>query len=127
MFAIVDNAAFQEKVQEGDALRVPLLAGKEGDTVKLDQVLLLADGDNIQVGTPTLSGATVELKIVGHGRGDKIRVVKMKRRKRYRRVHGHRQDFTDVEVVKIGGAKKTTAKKEEKPAEEKKTEKNEEV
>ena len=115
MFAIVDIAGFQEKVSEGDALRVPLLKAKEGDSMTFDSVLLVSKSDSdVTIGTPTVSGASVEVKVVGHGKGDKIRVFKMKRRKRYRRVHGHRQDYTDIEVTKIkaaGGAKKAPAAK----------------
>ncbi len=102
MFAIVDIAGFQEKVQEGDLLQVPTLDAKEGATVTFDQVLLLAKGeDNVMVGQPTVSGVMVEAKVLGHGRDDKIRVVKMRRRKRYRRVHGHRQAYTEIEIMKI--------------------------
>ena len=102
MFAIVDIAGFQEKVQEGDALRVPTLDAEEGKTVTFKDVLLVVkNDDDVILGTPTVSGATVEAKVMGHGRGDKIRVFKMKRRKRYRRLQGHRQDYTDIEVTKI--------------------------
>lgn len=122
MFAIVNIAGFQEKVQEGDKLRVPLLKTEPGKTVTFDQVLLVSKSDSdVQVGAPTVAGASVEVKVVDHGKADKIRVFKMKRRKRYRRVHGHRQDFTDVEVTKIkvgsGAAKKPAAKKEDKAEE----------
>ena len=102
MFAVVDIAGFQEKVQEGDALSVPRLDTEEGKTVTFKDVLLVAKSDDdVTVGTPTVIGAVVEAKVVGHGRGEKIRVFKMKKRKRYRRVHGHRQDYTDIEVTKI--------------------------
>jgi large subunit ribosomal protein L21 len=102
MFAIVDIKGFQEKVEEGDLLQVPLLEAKEGDTVTFDHVLLLANGeDEITVGTPTVGGASVQVKVLGHGRGAKIRVFKIQRRKRYRRVHGHRQDYTEIEITKI--------------------------
>lgn len=102
MFAIVDIAGFQEKVMEGDALSVPLLDVEEGKTVTFDTVLLVArSDDDVTVGMPTVAGASVEAKVIAHGRGEKIRVFKMRRRKRYRRVHGHRQDFTDIEITKI--------------------------
>lgn len=125
MFAIVDIAGFQEKVSEGLKLRVPTLSEEEGKTVTFDKVLLLAKSDSdVKIGTPTVSGASVEVKILSHGRGEKIRVFKMKRRKRYRRTQGHRQDFTQIEVTKIkatgGTAPKAAAPKK---AEEKKTEK----
>lgn len=102
MFAIVDIAGFQEKVEEGAKLRVPTLSEKEGGTVTFDKVLLIAKSDSdITIGTPTVSGASVEAKVLAHGNGDKIRVFKMKRRKRYRRDHGHRQGYSDIEIVKI--------------------------
>lgn len=102
MFAIVDIAGFQEKVEKGMTLRVPLLAGEAGAAVTFDRVLLLVkDGGEIVIGTPHVSGASVEATIVKHGKGEKIRVFKMRRRKRYRRTHGHRQDFTEIEVKKI--------------------------
>lgn len=102
MFAIVDIAGFQEKVEKGSKLRVPTLSEKEGGTVTFEKVLLVAKSDDdVTVGTPTVSGASVEAKILSHGRGDKIRVFKMKRRKRYRRDKNHRQGFTEIEVTGI--------------------------
>ncbi len=104
MFAIVEIAGFQEKVSKGEKLTVPLLPEKEGGTVTFNKVLLLsADGNDVKIGKPHIAGAAVEVKIVGHVRGEKIRVYKMRRRKRYRRTHGHKQDFTEVEVMKITG------------------------
>lgn len=120
MFAVVNIAGFQERVAEGDLLEVPLLDAKEGATVTFDDVLLLAKSDDdVTVGTPLVSGASVQAKVIGHGQGDKIRVFKMKRRKRYRRVHGHRQDYTEIEITKIqaSGAAKVAPKKEEKKEE----------
>lgn len=102
MFAIVDIAGFQEKVAEGDSLQVPTLNAEEGKTVTFDKVLLIAKSDDdVKIGEPYVSGAKVEVKVLGHGRGDKIRVFKMKRRKRYRKTQGHRQGYTDIEVKKI--------------------------
>lgn len=102
MFAIVSIAGFQEKVSKGDTLKVPLLDAEAGKTVTFDQVLLLADGDTVTFGAPTVSGATVEAEVVSHGRADKIRVFKFKRRKRYQRTKGHRQDFTEIKITKVG-------------------------
>lgn len=122
MFAVVDIAGFQEKVEEGMKLRVPTLSEKEGATVTFENVLLLVKSDtDVAVGMPLVDGASVEAKVLGHGKSDKIRVFKMKRRKRYRRDGGHRQGFTEIEVTKIktGGAKaapKKAAKTEEKAA-----------
>lgn len=128
MFAVVDIAGFQEKVSEGDKLRVPTLQAEEGNSVTFDKVLMLVKGDSdMKVGTPYVSGAAVEVKVMGHGKGDKIRVFAMKRRKRYRRVYGHRQGYTDIEVTKIRASGATAAKaaapKKEEVAEKKKEEK----
>ena len=101
MFAIVAIAGFQEKVTEGMKLRVPLLQGKAGETLTFDRVLLHAAGEDVRIGTPHVAGARVEAKILGEGRGEKIRVFKMKRRKRYRRTRGHRQDYTEIEITKV--------------------------
>lgn len=101
MYAIVEIAGTQEKVEKGMKLKVPLHDIEAEKTVTFDKILLLADGDNIQIGAPLLSGVTVEAKVLGHGRGDKVRVVKAHRRKRYRRVKGHRQHYTEIEVTGI--------------------------
>ena len=101
MFAIVDIAGFQEKVEKGLRLKVPLHAADSGKTLTFDNVLLIADGDNVKIGAPNVAGASVEVKVLKHGKADKIRIQKFKRRKRFRRVKGHRQDYTEVEVVKI--------------------------
>lgn len=101
MFAIVDIAGFQEKVEKGTKLKVPLRDADVGKTLTVDQVLLVADGDNVTIGAPLVSGASIEMKVLSHGQGDKIRIQKFKRRKRYRRVGGHRQDYTEVEVTGI--------------------------
>jgi len=101
MFAIVDIAGFQEKVEQGSKLKVPLLEAEEGKNVTFEHVLMIADGDAVTLGKPFVGGASVEAKVLGFGRGEKIRVQKAHRRKRYRRVHGHRQDFTEIEVTKI--------------------------
>ena len=101
MFAIVDIAGFQEKVEKGMKLKVPLHDAEVGKTITTDKVLLVADGDNVTIGAPMVSGASIELKVLSHGKGEKIRIQKFKRRKRYRRVKGHRQQYTEVEVMKI--------------------------
>jgi large subunit ribosomal protein L21 len=101
MFAVVDIAGFQEKVEEGGTYRVPLHSLDAGKTLTLERVLLLVDGDAVTIGSPLIAGAAIQAEVIGHGRGEKIRVVKAKRRKRYRRVHGHKQDYTDIRVQKI--------------------------
>jgi large subunit ribosomal protein L21 len=104
-FAIVNIAGFQEKVSKGDTLRVPLQSeNKEGDTISFGNVLLVSnDGKDTRMGMPYISGASVEAKVLSHGKADKVRVFKMKHRKRYRRTQGHRQSYTEVEVTKLKG------------------------
>ena len=101
MFAVVDMKGFQERVSEGQKIRIPRLKEEMGAKVVFDQVLLLSKDSAVTVGTPTVAGASVEAKVLEHTRGDKIRVVKQRRRKRYRRVKGHRQEYTEIEIVKI--------------------------
>ena len=102
MFAIVSIAGFQEKVSEGETLEVPLQDAEKGKKLTFDQVLLIAkDGGEVVIGQPFVSGASIEAKVVEHGRDDKIRVFRMRRRKRFQKTRGHRQDFTTIEVVKI--------------------------
>lgn len=117
MFAIVDIAGFQEKVSEGEKLTVPTLKSEPGKTMTFEKVLLVANSDSdVKIGTPYVAGAAIEVKILEHGRAEKIRGSKMNRRKRYRRVYGHRQGYTEIEVLKIkaaGGAKKAAEIKAE--------------
>jgi large subunit ribosomal protein L21 len=105
MFAIVDIAGFQEMVKEGDTLLVPTLDVEPGKTITFDSVLLVSDGgSSVTIGTPTVDGASVTAKVIEHGRYDKIRVFKMKKRKRYRRTHGHKQGYTEIEITKISAS-----------------------
>ena len=102
MFAIVEIAGSQYKVQKGDIIDVAKLKdNKEGDKVKLDKVLLKSDDKKTEIGTPYISGASVELAIKEHGKDKKIIVFKKKPKKRYERTQGHRQQFTKVEIMNI--------------------------
>ena len=101
MYAVMDSGNRQYKVAEGDLLRVERLSAEEGQTLKVDRVLMLVDGSDIKVGRPYLEGASVDLKVVSHGRADKVLVVKMKRRKNYRRTQGHRQQYSELLVESI--------------------------
>ncbi len=94
-------SGFQEKVTKGLRLKVQLQEAQTGTSLTFDKVLLVADGDDIKIGMPQVAGATVEAKVLNHGREEKIRIQKFKRRKRYRRVKGHRQHFTEIEVTEI--------------------------
>ncbi|MBT3607938.1 MAG: 50S ribosomal protein L21 [Candidatus Marinimicrobia bacterium] len=112
MYAIVNISGKQFKATEGARVRVPLQTGDAGAKVTFDNVLLLHDGSSTQIGTPTVTGATVTATVVEHGREKKILIYKKKRRKGYQRKNGHRQWFTEVEIQKI----QATATKTKKPA-----------
>ena len=100
-YAIIRTGGKQFRVQPGQTLRIPSLAADPGAKVEFNDVLLGADGDNVQLGVPTLAKAKVTAEIVGHGRGDKIIVFKFKRRKGYSRKQGHRQGYTEVRINDI--------------------------
>jgi large subunit ribosomal protein L21 len=101
VYAIIQTGGKQYRVAPGDVLRVERLPGERGDEVILDQVLLVADGDAVQVGQPLVPNATVRTQIVRQGKGKKILIFKKKRRKNYRRKQGHRQLFTALQIAEI--------------------------
>ncbi|MDP3985329.1 MAG: 50S ribosomal protein L21 [bacterium] len=102
MIAVVKTGGKQYKVREGEVLNIELIDQNAGDTVDLD-VLLVGEetGESIKVGTPTVSGAKVTAKVLEHGKGKKVLVVKYKPKVRYKRSVGHRQPFTKVQIEKI--------------------------
>lgn len=102
MYAIVQTGGKQYKVKEGQTLKIEKLEAQPGAAVDLEVLMLTdEDGKNLKVGTPLVSGAKVSAKVVEHGRGEKIRVVKYKPKSRYTRVNGHRQPFTEVKIDKV--------------------------
>lgn len=101
MFAIVTIAGQQFKVEEGQEIFVHRLAAQEGDEVSFDQVHLIGDGDNLNIGTPNVSGGSIGATVLGHQKGDKVIVFKKKRRKGYRKKNGHRQQFTKIRINSI--------------------------
>ncbi|MFC7300466.1 50S ribosomal protein L21 [Cognatiluteimonas weifangensis] len=105
MYAVLVTGGKQYRVMEGETLRVELLDAEAGSEVKFDNVLLLGDGDGIKVGD-ALQGASVSAKIVGHGRADKVRIVKFRRRKHHRKQMGHRQHYTEIQITGIAGGSK---------------------
>ena len=113
MYAVFRTGGKQYRASEGDRLRVERLDAEEGATIAFDQVLLVGEGSDVQLGSPILSGGRVEAKVTEQGRGKKIVVLKFKRRTNYKRVKGHRQHFTEVEVTSITAA---APKKAAKPA-----------
>ncbi len=122
MYAVFRSGGKQYRAVKGDVLRLEKIDGDEGATVKFDEVLLVGEGSDIKVGSPTLSGSTVSAKVLQQGKSRKVSVVKFKRRKNYLRQGSHRQFFTEVEITGItgGSAKKAAPKKDaaaEAPAE----------
>ena len=101
MYAIVATGGKQYKVREGDILRIEKIPGEVGSPVSFDQVLMVADGDDVSIGRPALEGAAVSARIVEQGKASKLIVFKYKRRKRYRRKQGHRQSYTAVKIDAI--------------------------
>ena len=101
MFAGVEIAGKQLRVDKGVVVKVPLLDAEEGSKQSFGDVLLVSDDGKTQVGQPHVDGASVEATVVGHGKDDKVVVFKMKRRKNYRRRNGHRQQFTELQIDDI--------------------------
>lgn len=103
MYAIVKHGGRQLKLTEGDVITVNRLPGEAGSKVELGDVLLLAKEDGLEIGKPVVDGASVLAEILGHERGRKIVVFKMKRRKGYRNKNGHRQELTRVKITAVNG------------------------
>ncbi len=101
MYAVIKTGGKQYRVNQGDTLRVETLKADEGATVEFDSVLMVADGDNVKIGAPFLSGGKVTATVKAHGRGDKIEVIKFRRRKHFDKKTGHRQNYTEVEITGI--------------------------
>lgn len=103
MYAVVKTGGKQYRVAQGDKLKVEKLEGIEGDKIVLDQVLMVADGEKLSIGTPLLKGGTVSAVIKSQGRHDKIEIVKFRRRKHFQKRTGHRQYYTELEITGIKG------------------------
>ena len=101
MYAVIKTGGKQYRVSAGDKLKVVKLVGDVGSDVTIDQVLMLADGDNVTIGAPVIAGASVQAKVLSHGRGDKVMIFKFRRRKHYRKTQGHRQDYTEIQIGDI--------------------------
>ena len=101
MYAIIRTAGFQYRAEPGKTLRIPTLQAEVGSNVTFDEVLLGSDGTTVRAGTPLVAGAKVTAEVVRHGKGDRIVVFKMKRRKNYARKQGHRQGFTEIKINDI--------------------------
>ena len=103
MYAIIKTGGKQYRVQSGAQLRVEALPADVGAAVSFDQVLLVGEGDAVKVGAPYVAGAAVKATVVSHGRGEKVRIFKMRRRKHYQKTQGHRQSYTEIRIDDITG------------------------
>ncbi|MGF1762406.1 50S ribosomal protein L21 [Aliivibrio kagoshimensis] len=101
MYAIFQSGGKQHRVSEGQTLRLEKLDAETGATVDFDSVLMIANGEEITVGAPLVAGAKITAEVVKHGRGDKVKIVKFRRRKHSRKQMGHRQWFTEVKITGI--------------------------
>ncbi|HEX2584782.1 MAG TPA: 50S ribosomal protein L21 [Steroidobacteraceae bacterium] len=104
MYAVIATGGKQYRVSEGTVLRIEKLQADAGAAVEFDQVLLIANGDKVTVGAPTVKGGKVTANVEKHGQGDKVSFVKFRRRKHYMRRGGHRQEYTEIKVTGIVGA-----------------------
>ena len=101
MYAVVDIAGQQFKVEKGQQIFVHRLQGNEGDTLTFDKVMLVENDGNTTVGSPTVKGASVSAKVLSHLKGDKVIIFKKKRRKGYQTMNGHRQQYTKIEISEV--------------------------
>jgi len=101
MYAVLKTGGKQYRVQSGESVRVELLAAEVGAAVSFGEVLMVGEGENVRVGTPFVAGAKVNATVVSHGRGQKVRIFKMRRRKHSQNSQGHRQSYTEVRIDDI--------------------------
>ncbi|EXJ10390.1 MULTISPECIES: 50S ribosomal protein L21 [Nitrincola] len=101
MFAVIVSGGKQYRVQEGQTIKLEKLPAEQGASVTFDRVLLVSNGDNVTVGAPVVEGAKVSAEVVGHGRGEKVTIIKFRRRKHHMKRQGHRQWFTEVKITGI--------------------------
>ena len=104
MYAVIKTGGKQYKVAPGEKLSIESLAVEVGSTVSFEEVLMVSNGDTLTVGAPLVAGGSVKAEVLAHGRGDKIRIIKHRRRKHYHKEQGHRQNFTEVKITEIVGA-----------------------
>ena len=101
MYAVIKTGGKQFKVTEGETLKVEKLSTDVGKALVLNSVLTFVDGDKVTIGKPMIKGASIDATVISHGKGDKVKIFKMNRRKGYRKSQGHRQSFTEIKINKI--------------------------
>jgi large subunit ribosomal protein L21 len=104
MYAVIQTGGKQYRVKSGEQVKVELLAAEVGAAVSFDRVLMLGEGDGVRIGAPFVAGAAVKATVVSQGRGEKIRIFKLRRRKHFAKTQGHRQSYTEVRIDEIVGA-----------------------
>ncbi|OPX56328.1 LSU ribosomal protein L21P [Oceanospirillum multiglobuliferum] len=103
MYAVIKSGGKQYRVNQGEVIKLEKLELETGSSFDFDEVLLVADGDDVKVGAPLVAGAKVTAEVVSHGRGDKVTIIKFRRRKHHMKRQGHRQWFTEVKITSIAG------------------------
>lgn len=111
MYAVIKTGGKQYRVSPGDTLRVESLDADEGASIDIDQVLMVGEGSDVSIGNPLLGDAKVSAKVLSHGRGDKVKIVKFRRRKHHRKQMGHRQNYTEIEITSVNGVTAPASKK----------------
>lgn len=101
MYAVIKTGGKQYRVSAGEKLKVEQIPADIGQEIVLDQVLMVGAGSDVKVGAPLVAGATVNAKVVSHGRADKVKIFKLRRRKHYQKHQGHRQNYTEIEISAI--------------------------
>lgn len=101
MYAVIKTGGKQYRVEVGNKLKIEQIVAEAGSDLVIDQVLMVSEGENTSIGKPFLESAKVSATVVGHGRHDKIRIFKMRRRKHYQRHQGHRQNYTEIQITDI--------------------------
>lgn len=109
MYAVIETGGKQYRVAEGDKVRVEKLDAEAGSSVDLDRVLMITDGGNVRVGKPFIEGGKVTAEVACHGRHDKVKIIKFRRRKHHMKRQGHRQWFTELRITGISGAGSNSA------------------
>ena len=104
MYAVIQTGGKQYRVSQGDTVKVEKLGADEGASLELDKVLMLADGEDVKIGTPYVEGGMVTATVKSHGRGKKVKIIKFRRRKHHMKRQGHRQWFTELEITGISAS-----------------------
>jgi len=101
MYAVIKTGGKQYRVAAGEKIKVEQIPADVGSRITLDQVLLVGEGESVKIGTPVVAGATVTAEVLAHGRHDKVKIFKMRRRKHYQKHQGHRQNYTEIKIDEI--------------------------